>query len=277
NRLAFYGRSEESLVKSLWVFAGPARLWRYDDFSRSAALEGEESARTMIDLRGGWHVEGEIARSFFSIDSTYFPGVTVPAPGGGFLPYAPRLKLDDLWRQEITVNTPVRRTFNASATYTGGGVAIFSEGSEGRSRRIDLSLGYRPTPGIRVEGLAALARITRTEDGSEYSRTFIPRLKVEYQPSRALFFRVVSELRDERTAALQAAPGIPLFVDGVQSQATRERSLRTDWLVSYEPSQGTVAFFGYGSTLERPEIETPGRMRRESDGFFLKFAYQFRN
>lgn len=277
NRLAFYGRSEESLIKSLWVFAGPGRIWRYDDFARRAALEGEESARTMINLKGGWQVNGEVARGFFSIDSTYFPGVSVSTIEGALEPYAPRVKLDNLWRQQITVNSPVLRTFNASATYTGGGVAIFAEGSEGRSRRIDVSLGFRPTPGIRVEGLAALAKITRSADGSEFSRTFIPRLKLEYQPARSLFFRVVSEMRDERTAMLQAAPGVPLWINGVQSTATRERSLRTDWLVSYEPSPGTVAFLGYGSTLERPEIGQAGGMRRELDGFFLKLAYQFRN
>ena len=277
NRLAFYGRSEASLIKSLWLFAGPGRIWRYDDFMRRAALEGDESARTMINLKGGWQVNANVARGFFSIDSTYFPGVSISTIEGELEPYAPRVKLDNLWRQEITVNSPVLRTFNASATYTGGGVAIFSEGSEGRSRRVDLSLGFRPTPGIRVEGLAALAKITRSADGSEYSRTFIPRLKVEYQPTRALFFRVVSEMRDERTAMLRAAPGVPLWINGVQSTATRERSLRTDWLVSYEPSPGTVAFLGYGSTLERPDIGEPGRMRRELDGFFLKLAYQFRN
>src|SRR5690606_4538650 len=36
NRLAFYGRSENSLLQSLWLFGGPSRLWRYDDFGSSA-------------------------------------------------------------------------------------------------------------------------------------------------------------------------------------------------------------------------------------------------
>ena len=33
----------------------------------------------------------------------------------------------------------------------------------------------------------------RARDGSEYARTIIPRLKVEYQPTRSLFVRVVSD------------------------------------------------------------------------------------
>jgi hypothetical protein len=277
NRLAFYGREEASWLQSLWLFAGPGRIWRYDDFGHSAALEGEESARAMLNLRGGWQVEGEVARNFFSIDSTYFEGVEVQTIEGDLVPYAPKLTLDNLWRYELSISTPVLRTVNASLSLNGGAVAIFDEGNEGRERRLDLSLGYRPTPGIRVEALAALSRITRASDGSEYSRTAIPRLKLEYQPSRALFFRVVSELRDDRTAALRSVPpGVPLWIGGDPSVATHEKSLRTDWLVSYEPSAGTVAFFGYGSTLERPEIEPRTRMRRALDGFFLKVAYQFR-
>lgn len=129
-----------------------------------------------------------------------------------------------------------------------------------------------------MAALAALQRLTRASDGSEVSRTLIPRLKVEYQPTRSLFFRVVSELRDERMDALRAAgSGTVLYVGGVPSVATRSRNLRTDWLVSYEPSPGTVAFFGYGSTLERPETDGLSRLRRAADGFFLKVAYQFRN
>jgi hypothetical protein len=110
-----------------------------------------------------------------------------------------------------------------------------------------------------------------------YSRTVIPRLKVEYQPARALLFRVVSELRDERADSLRITGGSTvLIIDGVPSAGTRDRRLRTDWLISYEPSPGTVAFLGYGSTLERPETDGLSRLRREQDGFFLKMAYQFR-
>jgi hypothetical protein len=59
------------------------------------------------------------------------------------------------------------------------------------------------------------------------------------------------------------------------STPSTNRSLRTDWLVSYEPSPGTVAFFGYGNTMERPDDELKG-LRQSADGFFLKVAYQFR-
>lgn len=273
NRLAFYGRGERDFVRSLWLFGGPTRLWHYEDFGRAAPLEGGEELRATLNLRGGWRVNATMNRDFFTLEPELFEGVTV---GGTQAPYSPAPRLDNLWNGTFTVNLPSRRTLDASLGYTGGQVAVFAEGSEGRSQRIDASLGWRPTPGIRLEGLAAVSRLTRAHDGSEVSRTLIPRLKLEVQPRRSLFFRVVSELRDERLDALRAAgTQTVLHVDGAMSTPSTNRSLRTDWLVSYEPSPGTVAFFGYGNTMERPDDELKG-LRQSADGFFLKVAYQFR-
>ena len=273
NRLAFYGRDESDVIRSLWLFGGPTRLWHYDDFGHTAPLEGGEELRATLNLRGGWRVNVNMNRDFFTLEPELFEGMTI---GDTQVPYAPAHRLDNLWNGNVTVNIPSRRTLDASVGYTGGQVAVFAEGSEGRSQRIDATLGWRPTPGIRVEGLAALSRLTRAHDGSEVSRTVIPRLKLEVQPRPSLFFRVVSELRDERLDALRAAGSqTVLSVDGIMSAPSRNRSLRTDWLVSYEPSPGTVAFFGYGNTLERPDDELKG-LRRSADGFFLKVAYQFR-
>jgi hypothetical protein len=53
-------------------------------------------------------------------------------------------------------------------------------------------------------------------------------------------------------------------------------SLQTDWLVSYEPTPGTVAFFGYGDTRAGLETSSFSDLERRSDGFFVKLAYQWR-
>ena len=277
NRLAFYGRSPENFVQSVCMFAGPNRLWHYSDFGRTAPLEGEDELRTMINLRGGWRVNGNLSRNFVTFEPEQYAGYTATTIEGVLEPWVPVPHLGNLWNGSITFVPPSRRNYDASLTWTSGAVAIFAEGSEGRTQRLDATLAFRPSPGLRVEGLAALSRLTRAHDGSEYSRTIIPRLKLEYQPARALLFRVVSELRDERTDALRVARSANvLFIDGEPSSAARDRRLQTDWLISYEPSPGTVAFLGYGSTLERPDTDGLSRLRRAQDGFFLKVAYQFR-
>jgi hypothetical protein len=53
--------------------------------------------------------------------------------------------------------------------------------------------------------------------------------------------------------------------------------LRLDWLASYKPTPGTVAFFGYGSSLATDRMNPlSNHLERMSDGFFLKIAYQIR-
>jgi hypothetical protein len=49
-----------------------------------------------------------------------------------------------------------------------------------------------------------------------------------------------------------------------------------DWLASFEPTPGTVAFFGYGSTLNGRRALTFRDLARTDDAFFVKLAYLFR-
>ncbi len=62
--------------------------------------------------------------------------------------------------------------------------------------------------------------------------------------------------------------------------ASRARSLRGDYLFSYQPTPGTVLFLGYGSEadgqpdpLQRFNWQT---LKRASDYFFVKYSYLFR-
>ena len=83
-----------------------------------------------------------------------------------------------------------------------------------------------------------LSQIHRDYDGPGFARTVIPRLKVEYQPTRAHFIGVVSQYQAQRT----------------------------DWLVSYEPTPGTVAFFGYGDTRDTLGSASFADLKQRSDG-----------
>jgi hypothetical protein len=114
-------------------------------------------------------------------------------------------------------------------------------------------------------------------DGSEFARSTIPRLKLEYQPNRSLFFRAVGEYRSDRTAPLiDAGTGAPLFINGAAPSQVDFNGLRVDFLASFEPTPGTVAFLGYGSSLESDQEFNWSRLHRTNDGFFLKLAYQVR-
>ena len=154
---------------------------------------------------------------------------------------------------------------------------IFAEGSEGNETRIVGSLDLRPTESVRISGSNTYSRITRRRDGSEFARTIIPRLRIEFQPTRPLFFRAVGEYVSQRRAPLQdAQTGAPLLIGGQPQPFQEDNRFRMDFLASFEPSPGTVAFLGYGSSLDDTSAFAFQDLSRASDGFFVKLAYQFR-
>jgi hypothetical protein len=119
--------------------------------------------------------------------------------------------------------------------------------------------------------------IDRARDGREFARTILPRLKLEYQPRRALFFRVIAEYRAQRQAALEdPQTGSPIYVGGIRAGVQEINELRLDWLASFEPTPGTAAYFGYGSAMDSPRPFGFTDLRRTNDGFFVKLAYQIR-
>ena len=276
NRLSYYGKPGARL-ENITMFFGPNRIWLYDNFALSDAYEGEESVNTSFRLRGGWSLSLNGARSFFTFDARTFGGLRVVGPDG-LQPYLPPDdQLAGLLRASFTVTTPTYRKFNATMTLAQNQVPLFAEGSEGRETRATGSLTLRPTVNVRAEGSLQLSQIDRAGDDSEYARAVIPRLRVEYQPTRALFFRVVSQYQSQQTSGLRTPTGEQIFLaNGTPVTGGETGTLQTDWLVSYEPTPGTVAFFGYGDTRDGVATSSISDLERRRDGFFVKIAYQWR-
>ncbi len=274
NRLSFYG-GRGALLEAITIFAGPHRLWRYDGFL-GKAIEGDEGGDINLTLRGGWKVTGHAEHNFVDFEPGAYTGYTVD-PGTGSVPYQPLDGVDDGFEFSTGLTTPTFRTINASAKVTRGRGAIFAEGGRGYETRVTSSLSLRPSGSIRMTASTTWSRITRARDGSEFARTIIPRLKLEYQPRRSLFFRVVSEYVSGRSAGLEdARTGAPISINGTPTAAAELNRLRVDWLASFEPTPGTVAFLGYGSSIDDSGPFKFTSLTRTSDGFFVKLAYQFR-
>jgi Domain of unknown function (DUF5916) len=275
NRLSWYG-PRGALVEQFTTFFGPSRIWRYADFGHASPSEGNENVNLMLNLRGGWSLRSELSRSFVRFDPRDYGTYQVQRQDGP-APFVVPRELSGLPGVDLTAGTPTFRTVNASLEVMQAAVAIFPEASEGRETGLVAGVSVRPTGSIRVEGSGTYSRITRARDASEFARTVIPRLKLEYQPTRALFFRIVGEYRSEQQAALLDPVTVqPLMRDGGVAGPERVNALRLDCLVSYEPTPGTVAFFGYGSSLDTNRTLSLQDLRRQSDGFFVKLAYLFR-
>lgn len=275
NRFTYYGE-RGSLLETASVFFGPSRLWKYADFGRSAPLEGGESMNLSATLRGGWSLSANVARAFVNFDPAAFASYTV-ATGNGRVAFVLPGEVSN-WGGTYSVTTPVFEKLNAKLEFKRGGTALFAEAGDGVETRVTATLGLRPTAAIRIEGSIVRSQILRDRDDSEFARSTIPRVKLEFQPKRSLFFRLITEYRSDRRAALvDPFTGRALYVGAAPASEQAFRGLRVDWLVSFKPTPGTVAFFGYGSSLERNRaLYNTDALERTSDGFFVKLAYLIR-
>lgn len=275
NRFSYYG-PRGSLLETASLFFGPSRIWKYGEFGRQRAMEGGESSNMSATLRGGWSLSANVARNFVHFDPALFASYAVQQ-GGGQAAFSLPDGVSN-WGGTYSISSPIFEKMNARVELKTGGTAIFAEAGDGRETRVTTSLGLRPTAAMRIEASFVRSIITRDRNDSEFARSTIPRLKVEYQPQRSLFFRMITEYRsDLRSALLDPVSGAPLYVGGALATEQRIRGLRVDWLASFKPTPGTVAFFGYGSSFERNRpLYGTDDLERTSDGFFVKLAYLLR-
>ena len=184
----------------------------------------------------------------------------------------------------LSLSTPKFSGFSASLQRTWGRDENFFEWSPAEIDFVDLLLDYRPTKQMRLEARYQLQLYERRSDGTTVGVRNIPRLKLEYQLTRAAFLRAVGEydinrqddLRDDGRTELPIA--ILNGTTGVYERAVgyESKRLRLEILFSYQPVPGTVIFAGYGSRLLDGDNPLRRGLRREGDGFFLKFSYLFR-
>jgi hypothetical protein len=272
NRFTLYG-ARGAALENLTVFFIPERTWLYDKFGFTPGLEGDEQLDATFQFRGGWELNGHFERDFVNFQDSTFANYTIGSATGPA--YRPDPDFSGfVWQAKVT--TPTWQRLGANLLYRRGRAAIFQEGTTGRGWQLTGELDLRPTSTVRVTGTGTVFRLFRL-DGSEFARSIIPRLKLEYQPNRALFFRVIGEYRSERRAALlDPATGDSLLVSSAPQPAADFNGLRLDLLASFEPTPGTVAFLGYGSSLETDQEFNWSRLQRMNDGFFVKLAYELR-
>jgi len=273
NRISFYG-GPSALVQTYGAFIGLGRIWDYSH-PKDGSIEGSESLSPSATLRGGWQLSGNFGRNFFSYDPALYAGLQVQTASGPVPFSVPSPERNQL-SGSVRVTTPTYRQFTATASVAAGTTPIFREASPGRSLRVDASVDVRPTTALRATLQFSSLTLDRRRDGSRFSSEKIPRLKVEYQVSRALFLRVVGQYTASKGSALVDRNGLPILLGGTQVAATATNELRTDWLFSFRPTPGTLVYLGYGSTMDEHPLVPMSQLRRTSDGFFGKVSYGFR-
>jgi hypothetical protein len=274
NRFSWYG-ARGRLVEQFSLFINPRRIWEYEQsYGNGGPIEGQDRINFDVRVRGNWNVTGAVTRNFFWFDPAAYEGLVVGAPDGPA--FVPAEKVSNLFAGNASVTTPPWRKFDASVTVSYGEVPIFAEAGTGTELRTTAAVGLRPTKSLRASiGLTA-TRIERSL-GGEFAHTALPRLTLEYQPVRQLFFRAFVEYRDDqRETLVDPVTGAPLYLDGAPAGGLDFRGVRTDFLAQYLPSPGTVAYIGYATNFDNQYAGYGSDVTQSQDRFFVKVAYLFR-
>ena len=184
----------------------------------------------------------------------------------------------------VSVDTPQFSKFSGTVFTLFGNNENFFEWSSAYLVVIRSSADWRPTEQTRVNFDYQLQHYTRRSDNTDVGARHVPRLKIEYQLTRSIFFRMVGQFTSERQDDLRddTRTNLPIVIRDpgtgqyARALAFEKNQLRVDWLFSYQPTPGTVVFAGYGRSLADPDSVRSEHLHRVGDGFFLKWSYLFR-
>ncbi|HET9512894.1 MAG TPA: DUF5916 domain-containing protein [Gemmatimonadales bacterium] len=285
-----YGRAGALIARA----TGSVRVngrWIYDDFVAGRDLLDQQLFLTgNIEFRGGWSLNLFSWFERFGYDhrlygayalERHLPGGVVdtiaPYPGSGTVPNR---------GIDAKLQTPSVGPFNANLNVTYGNDVNYDEWSPATILFVNSSLQFKPTTQFRVDGTYILTSYRRKTDGSLVSISHIPRVKVEYQVTRAIFLRLVGEYRSLHRDSLRddGRTNDPILIfDPGDGQYQRSLALaqaidglRGDFLFSYQPTPGTVFFAGYGGSFRDDGRFRFANLSRTADGFFIKASYLIR-
>jgi hypothetical protein len=284
NRLSWYGRPG-GRIERVNLRNGFRRIHEGRAFwEGGAAVEGNLVGQVEVEVRGNHQVALELARAFFTVDASDYAGYSTGARTGDALVRSGRMSGLDGASVSVSSARWSRLTLGARAgSY---GTPIFAEGVRGRETGLEVEANLRPTDALRIDASLRRWVYTRDHDRSRYSSAVVPRLRLEYQVSRAVALRALAQYAVEEVDVLRAPDGRPYLRDGApfrlrrgalqDPDAPQLNPVRVDLLFSYRPSPGTLVFLGYGREASDAEAFRFRSLEPRSDGVFFKVSYLFR-
>ena len=284
--LTFYGEPSDRL-QQYRISLNLSYTWLYDTFMNGDSVD--DAVRFTFGnnflFGGGWALGASVLIEEFYYPPTlyqdYFVELQTPA-GPQYVPYVGTPELQN-YLISLRLTTPSSPRFAGNVSWIAGQDENFSEWASAYISFLTVQAIWRPTDQIRIEGRLVSQRGWRPDDWSAERKVDIPRLKLEYQLTRAVFFRFVGQYQATSIDALhdQSRTEAPIYIRNESGELERalawtENDFRIDALFSYEPSPGTVVFAGYGSSMTEDGSFQFNRLQRTNDGFFAKMSYLFR-
>jgi hypothetical protein len=262
--------------------------WLHDRFWDGEGLyEGEVQLSSRFSFKNNITFFGNVKLSMFDYLPEQYASLYVLPPDGAPQPFRPDQSLfrglpsftTGIWFNNWErVRGNVRVTFSDTPIFDRRyGVAVdVADSFSG-----EVSLNLYPTSAWKAEFATRFTRLTRQRDGVEHSDAVIPRLRTQYQFSRALFARGIVEYGTQVSADLtDPETGLPLYACDDEECLIRSGSeghdFRVEALLGYEPTPGTVFFLGYTRQMRDASAFGFEELQATRDGLFLKLSYRFR-
>ena len=286
HRFTFYGPPAR-LLQTIGADVSLIDTWEYRRFTSAQAPEDRRYHFTGItSLRGGWNIQAGIYFESYGYDPTLYGNYYLGHIGAHDTTYTkftgtPTIPNTDYIFQ---LATPEFSKFDLTLLQLAGRDENFFEWAAADIYVTELTTNWRPTDKLRAQLMYNAQIYLRHTNGSAVARTFIPRLDIEYQLSRPIFFRIVGQyvaayqdsLRDNARTELPIFTFNPASGTYTRAGLSNSNQFQVSGLFSYQPVPGTVAFIGYGNNLAEPEAFHFTTLRRTADSFFVKFSYLFR-
>lgn len=260
--------------------------WQYSHFvTRRDAIEKKYHTNLNYTLRGGWKVGTSLLLETFGYDPALFVVYAIERHRGVLVDTIPFTGVGRLPNRDyvLTLATPQFKYFGFSGTAIWGRDDNFFEWAPSDIGYYSFAANWRPTNRLRIDGTYNWQYYDRPSDHSRVGNTRIPRVKVEYQATRAFFVRLVGQYTSDYRDRLRddSRTNDPLLIRNARGVLvlTSERlsnDLQGDFLLSYTPSPGKVVYAGYRSRFTEAQPFHFASVDRQSDGFFIKASYLFR-
>ena len=267
-----------SLVERWGVEFRNNHFFNHDEFwDGGSADDWEFELWPTIALRGARSVAFILRWGGFRFQPEDYGAYQVEGPAGGAQPFTVPGEIDRMLGLAAIPKIRINDKISLNGVIFLREIPLFSEGGLGWERQFSPSVTIQPSEALQVVAGYSWAKLWRRIDDSLFSTVHLPRLRVQYQLGRSVFVRVVGQYdMEERSALRHPESGQPILVNGVLEAVRDQGGFQGQALLSYEPSPGTVFFFGYSRIMDGLSGYALGPKRLLQDGFFVKLSYLFR-
>ncbi len=262
--------------------------WDHDAFwAGGGSLERKVELRSSLSFRNNITLWMTGSRTGFTFPASDYDGLVVETGDASFEDFAPDQSLfEGLYSLGGFVMLNPWEKVRGVVRFGWSETPLFDRSSAVPVEPADQwggNVEFNLYPTTSLSGQVGVRNTTlyRKRDGSRYSSATIPRIRAQYQLTKALFVRGIFEYAMiERQPLLDPASGMPIQrcdgTDCSQLTGTDGYDIHVEALVSYEPSPGTVMYIGYSREMEDTGSFRFRQVRPQADGLFAKLSYGFR-